>query len=181
MQISILSVSKEYVKTAKGGYNKAEVAYKDESGKVQGKKIMSFSNQKVFDLITAANTGDSFDIKSEKDDNGYWQWTAASPANGITSTAQAAPTETTGKGYSAPKSNYETAEERAKKQVYIVRQSSITSAIALTAQLKDYFNKSNDCPADIMAIAKRFEAYVLDKEVDDGSLEAMKGDEGEVF
>lgn len=60
-------------------------------------------------------------------------------------------------GYTAsPKSSYPTDEERAKTQVYIVRQSNITAAIN-TLSVGAKFVK----PDDVMALAKRYEDYVF--------------------
>ena len=53
-------------------------------------------------------------------------------------------------------SNYETKEERAQRQVYIIRQSSISSAVELLG--------TGAKTADVIATAKEFEAYVFAKE-----------------
>lgn len=166
MNITILSVTTETVPTAKGSYQKAEVAYKDEGGKVSGKKIMSFTNQKVFDIIKGCTGGETLSITAEKDDKGYWQWVDASKEvdGSISNKTTALP---------APKSTYETPEERAKKQVYIVRQSSITNAIAFSQGVKAL--KSVE---DVIKTAKQFEAYVFDIAVED-SIESLKGDKVE--
>ena len=52
-------------------------------------------------------------------------------------------------------SNYETKEERAARQVYIIRQSSLSTAVELLGQGKSV--------ADVIATAKQFEAYVFSK------------------
>ena len=58
-----------------------------------------------------------------------------------------------------PRSTYETPEERAKKQVYIVRQSSIANAIQFYAlvNVEDVTNSVEN----ILATAKQFEHYVF--------------------
>jgi len=153
MQVTILSVTVEHVPGKNGGYKKAEVAYKDEQGKVAGKKIMSFVNPVVFNAISEAQSGEVFTIESEKDGNGYWQWTKAT--KGATSQVVAKAS-----GNPSPKSNYETPEERAKKQVYIVRQSSVASAIQL---LSSNGGKKNT-PEEVIQIASQFEKYVFGDE-----------------
>ena len=157
MQITIIGVSIEDVKTAKGGYQKADVAYKNEQGKTEGKKVMSFVNQKVFDTLKQAKSGDVFDIKSEKDANNYWQWVEMTPGeiNVYTVTIPASLPRTSG-GNPSPKSTYETPEERAKKQVYIVRQSSISAAVEFSKNVKAL--KSAE---EVIATAKLFEEYVF--------------------
>lgn len=173
MQITIIGVSIEDVKTAKGGYQKADVAYKNEQGKTEGKKVMSFVNQSVFDVLKQAKSGDVFDIKSEKDANNYWQWTAITPSSGGTPTTSSVPAaivKTTG-GNPSPKSTYETPEERAKKQVYIVRQSSISAAIDYSKNVKAL--KSVE---EVIATAKLFEEYVFIEQETAGGLFEMKDD-----
>lgn len=175
MQITIIGVSIEDVKTAKGGYQKADVAYKNEQGKTEGKKVMSFVNQKVFDVLKQAKSGDVFDVKSEKDANNYWQWVDITAGGSApTCSTPAAPSKTT-VGNPSPKSTYETPEERAKKQVYIVRQSSISAAIEYSKSVKAL--KSTE---EVIALARQFEAYVFEEAFEQaktaGGLFDMKDD-----
>lgn len=165
MQIQILSVTVNTVPTAKGSYQVAEVAYKDEAGKVSGKKVMSFSNQKVFDALKIAQAGEVYTVASEKDAKGYWQWTSISKGADTSVKPQATSNP-------SPKSNYETPEERAQRQVYIIRQSSLTNAVSLLAATGD----KKATPETVIAIAKQFEAYVLDKAFDDGSISTLPED-----
>ncbi len=172
MQIQIIGVSIEDVKTAKGGYQKADVAYKNEQGKTEGRKVMSFANQKVFDTLKQAKSGDIFDVKSEKDANNYWQWTSIIPSmSGSAPNVPAAPTRAP-TGFPSPKSTYETPEERAKKQVYIVRQSSISTAVEFSKNVKTL--KSVE---EVIATAKLFEEYVFaEPKQSAGGLFEMKDD-----
>lgn len=172
MQITIIGVSIEDVKTAKGGYQKADVAYKNEQGKTEGKKVMSFVNQKVFDVLKQAKSGDVFDVKSEKDANNYWQWVEITAGGSVpaANSVPAAPSRAT-TGNPSPKSTYETPEERAKKQVYIVRQSSISAALEYSKSVKAL--KSVD---EVIALARQFEAYVFEEAKTTGGLFDMKDD-----
>ena len=131
MRITVISVQVETVPTAKGSYQKAAVAYKDEKGKITGKNIVSFVYPEVWKLISIAQNGDVFDVVNEKiKDN--WNWTSATRAvEGSTPAQQSS--APVAKEY---KSTYETPEERAKKQVYIIRQSSLSSAIAYATGVK---------------------------------------------
>ena len=109
-------------------YIQLELAYKNlVSGKLESKKVMPFgSTVNVHKLLSDANPGDVFTIKSEKNqDSGYWDWVDAKQA------APGSVGEQTNKPTAAVKSTYETPEERAKKQVYIVKQSSLATAIQL--------------------------------------------------
>lgn len=150
MQITILNVTKEHKPNNKGGYYIADVAYKDDQGKVSGKKIMSFTVPAVYNALVEAVPGDVFDVVTEKDDKGYWQWKSVSKGQSGTGAKASG-------GAPSPKSTYETPEERAKKQIYIIRQSSIASAVAFSGN-----SKALKTPEEVIAVAKQFEDYVLD-------------------
>ncbi len=151
-QIEILAVNPTTKPTAKGSYTQLDVAFKKD-GKTEGKKIMPFGASKAaYETLKNAKFGETYTITSVKNEqSGYWDWTDASVggAGNTISAGGAKPTL-------SPKSTYETPEERAKKQVYIVRQSSISAAVALLHNDKK--------PADaneVIATAKLFEAYVF--------------------
>ena len=149
MQIEIINVSVEN----KGKYRVASVSYKDNNGRVDGKKnIMSFGSKDVFKTISEAQIGDKFDVKSEKNDKGYWEWIEVVAAGKNTSPSSTGAVESVRKS-----GGWETSEERAKRQVYIVRQSSISSAIAL-AELNKMKLVGEE---DIIKSAKVFEEYVF--------------------
>lgn len=114
-------------------YQQAEVIYKD-NGETRTKKIMSFANPAVFNVVKDAKGGEQYTITQSKDDKGYWQWNSitqgAEPA-GVPANASAAspgrnPAPSTGR-------DFETKEERAERQKLIVRQSSLSNAIATLA------------------------------------------------
>ena len=149
MQIEIIDVKVEN----KGKYRVANATYKGPDGKVDAKKVMSFVNKDVFKAISEAQNGDKFDVKSEKNEGGYWEWKEAVPAG--KSTGGETPTQSFAKRSG---STYETSEERAKRQVYIVRQSSITAALEL-AQIN---KQTKVTPSDIISLAREFEAYVFE-------------------
>ena len=157
MQINIVNVS-ETTKTSKAGkpYQALEVIYKDDTGKAQTKNLMSFSSPTVFAALKTAKAGDVIQVVSEKIGE-YWQWTglgteAPKSAGGVATIGT--PTRVTG-------SNYETAEERVIKQRYIVRQSSLSNAIAALS----VGSKASHSSADIIGLAKEFEEYVFSVEV----------------
>lgn len=139
----------------KGKFSMAQVAYKGPDGKVEGKKLPSFNNPEVFKTLTAAQQGDLFQVVSEKDNNGYWQWTSAVAGGKNVGNSEtgvvAVKSQTT-----QARSNFETPEERAARQVYIVRQSSISNAVDL---LKD--PKKVASVDEVLAVAKEFEEFVF--------------------
>ena len=139
----------------KGTYGALTVTYRS-NGKIAEKKLMSFVNPDVFKYFEKAQKGDSVDVTSVKNDkSGYWDWTAIGTGEAqvaTTSSSTASATRVTG-------SNYETKEERAVKQRYIVRQSSIANAIAALAVSA----KSSPKSGEIVELAKVFEEYVFSK------------------
>lgn len=135
----------------RGKFSIATVDHKTvPDGKVDSRKLPSFIYKDVYALLSKAKQGDQFDIESkkvlnEKDGKEYWQWVSA-----VTAGKGVAPASK-----SAPRSTYETPEERAARQVYIVRQSSVSAAVAL---------KPKASVEEIIDTAKQFEAYVFAKE-----------------
>lgn len=161
MQITVINVANQTVPTKNGSYQALEVTYKDTGGKVGSKKIMSFVNEskKAFETLSQATNGEVFTITQVKDaQDKYWVWTNAAKgaASAATSTGGVATPVTA--GGTVAKGNWETAEERAKRQIYIIRQSSISSAIAALG----VGSKSAAKPDEILQLAKRFEDYVFD-------------------
>lgn len=167
MRIQILSVQITTVPTAKGSYQVADVAFKNLTfqGKVEGKKVMSFGATKSsFEVLATAVANDIYDVTIVKNDKNYNDW--VSMTKGIASAEKQQPAQQTSAattGYTsagngtARTSTYETPEERAKKQVYIVRQSSISNAVSALACGAKSPPKVNE----VLDYAKQLEAYVF--------------------
>lgn len=169
MKIQILNVTITTTPTAKGSYQTADVAFKNLTfqGKVEGKKVMSFGATKdSFGVLATAQPNEIYDVNVVKNDKGYNDWVGMTKGDATSgATQQAAPTTTgyapTGNAPAARTSTYETPEERAKKQVYIVRQSSVSSALtALSCGAK-----SPPKVGEVIEYAKHLEAYVFDLNV----------------
>lgn len=158
MQIKIISLDAE-LKTAKNGktYKALTVVYKSDSGKIENKTLLPFGgNERSAKLLSEAEIGSVWNVVAEKNPAGYWDWTSVSPSNGSINTS--APSAAPAARREETSNRFETAEERAKKQVYIVRQSSISAAVAtLTAGVK-----SPPDPKLVIETAKLYEAYVFD-------------------
>lgn len=160
MRIQILNVSVE-TKMNKSGkpYQIADIAFKNLTfqGKVEGKKLFDFGAQaEAYKVLVNATSGDVFDVNVVKNAQGYNDWTAVTRSTGEASVE--APTDAKASG-SAPArtSNYETAEERATRQVLIVRQSSLSvAATALTTG-----SKTPPKPDEVIDYAKKLEKYVF--------------------
>lgn len=144
LEIRVKSIEDE----SKGKYNQLTVDYTDVgSGKDHTYKLMSFVNKDAYLLLKSAKVGDVFDVVTNKNDKGYWTWESVSAVG------------TKPKANPSPRSTYETPEERAQKQIYIVRQSSLTSAIAMLAAANDKKTAIN--PDTVIYVAKKFEQYVF--------------------
>lgn len=152
MQVEIVAVSFE----DKGKYKVADVIYKGSDGKVANKKVMSFGASKdVFSKLKEAEKGKSYAVTAIKNDNGYWDWTEIIPSSGAEGTKVASA--------GSPKSTYETAEERALRQVFIVKQSSLSNAIEL---IKLNHPKGGVTPETVIELADRFHDYVFGRNSD---------------
>jgi len=158
MQINVIDVGSLNTHSAKNGrqYQSIEITYKNEQGQAQSKKLMSFSAPDVFKAAQSWTKGDSVNVATKKDDNGYWQWTKIladgeldTQATSGSSVKPANTTRVTG-------SNYETKDERAARQVMIVRQSSLSNAVATFA-----VDGSKATANDVISLAKLYEGYVL--------------------
>ena len=144
LEIRVKSIEDE----SKGKYNQLTIDYTDVgSGKDHTYKLMSFVNKDAYLLLKSAKSGDTFSVVTNKNDKGYWTWESVSAAG---SKPKANP---------SPRSTYETPEERAQKQIYIVRQSSLTSAIAMLAAANDKKTAIN--PDTVIYVARQFEQYVF--------------------
>lgn len=153
--MSKITVIRSTKSVAEKGYPIVELAYKTEDGKTKGMKIFGFGNQKeVSEIAGAAQAGDVLEASFRQNQKGYWEFSDLK--NTGTQVAQqksdASDTYSAGK---TPRGTWETSEERAQRQVMIVRQSSVSSAVAL---------KPKGTPEEIIEVAKQFEAYVFGKE-----------------
>jgi hypothetical protein len=182
VQIQILNITPSNP-TGKNGksYSKLEVAFKNLTfqGKVEGKQLMGFGATKpAHDALITAQPGEVYEIEIFKNDKGYNDWVNASKSIGAATAAGGSispPTNSRPASTSAtpsPKSTYETPEERAKKQIYIVRQSSLSNAIDLLS----VGSKTRPDVKEVIAVASEFEAFVFgDKPADAsfGDLDTM--------
>ena len=147
-------VLKAEVTTAPKGYKVAEIAYKTDDGKTKGMKVLDFVQKDIFATLKDVKAGDVLNADFEKNAKGFWQFASISKTGDRSDVTAASPpvSEAT-----KSKGNWETSEERAARQVMIVRQSSLAQAVNYSDLIK---NTKADLE-DIVAIAKVFEAYVL--------------------
>lgn len=136
-------------------FQTAELAFKNNTygGKVEGKKITEYS--KAWKAVAEANVGETFEVETEKNGQ-YVEWVSLSKA-GVPGGAVGQHKAEAKVGVANPvKSSYETAEERAKRQVYIVRQSSVANAIATLS-----VGAKAVKPDEVIALAQKYEGYVF--------------------
>jgi len=168
MIITIVNVSSP---ESKGTWQSLEVIYKDEMGRTNNRNIVSFGKTaKTFVDIQEYANGDVVEVTTEqttgKDGKPYNNWIAvgavgtvpksSAPAAKSSPTATAAPKAAGGGG------NWETPEERAKRQVFIIRQSSLSTAVATLA----IGGKPTPTGKAVIALAKEYEAYVFGLDTD---------------
>ena len=146
-KITILKTTVSKVKN----YNVCEVAYSSD-GKTKGMKVLDFLQKDVFNAIKDAQPGDVYDASFEQNNKGYWQFSS------VTATGEKAavsPEARAGAVASVPaKGNWETSDERAARQVLIVRQSCLSTAV-------DFLGGKKVTEEDVIKTAKTFEAYVF--------------------
>lgn len=166
MLINIIDVGAPNTHAAKNGrsYQSIEVTYKDDQGQVKNKKLMSFSNPSVFNHIKDLTKGDQINLRTEKDAAGYWQWIGIEGDKTVATETKTTPQA----GGRVTGSNYETKEERAARQVLIVRQSSLSSAVELLGPGKSV--------EEVLAVAKQFEDYVFAKSSGIDAINEMEDD-----
>lgn len=167
MIIEFISGVNNAKQNARGGvYNEFLVTYKNKSfqDKIETKKLLDFAAKDVYNVLQNASFGNVFEIQREKDASGYWQWTGivtdTESTGAFTPQPQGNPMKPATTSTPTPKSTYETPEERAARQLIIVRQSSISNAIAALKTDKIQLNAD-----DIIALAIKFENFVMGKEV----------------
>lgn len=163
-------------KNGGGSYKGTRITYREADGSLKEKCIHTNAlkyNPALKNQLNELKAGDDATMVMEKEGE-YWNLKEV-----LKGTVESAPPATAGNAGTrssnganvSPKSTYETAEERAKRQVLIVRQSSVTSAIAYASQ-----SKSQMKIEEVLKIAEQIVSFVFDNEYDDGSIESLPSD-----
>lgn len=150
MQITVTNVVPNTLAASNGRtYQQLEVYYKNDKGENLAKKLVSFTNPEVYKAAKNWQAGQEIEVNTVKNaKTGYWDWVSIGGDNAVSETKSESKPATKVTG-----SNYETKEERAARQTYIIRQSSISSAVELLGQGKSV--------QDVLSVAKQFEDYVF--------------------
>ena len=151
MRIKVLSVGEETSKkSTKGFYKVFNLTYLTD-GKSRSKDIPNF-DKATYETLKNSTEGDEFDITLVKNGD-FTNW------GGVEKAVASSVDSGSGTGAAASKraSTYESSEERAARQVYIIRQSSIANAInTLGANVVGAVD-----PGQVMSIAEIYTQYVL--------------------
>jgi hypothetical protein len=167
MQTTIKSVDVEWVGSGAKKYGKAAVKHDNGKGE-KTQYLVSFKNPEVFKKVQEM-VGQTVEVENKKEGD-FWQWVSIN-ASGTTSVsvpsvaAGASTTRVSG-------SNYETKEERAARQVLIVKQSSLSAAVATLSPGAKGALKSDE----VLALAQEYTDWVFDNKRDSGSIEDMDDD-----
>ena len=161
MIITIVNVS---APESRGTYQFVEVVYKDDQGRVNNRKVMSFGKTaQTFKDIQGYSSGEQVEVQTVretgKDGQPYNNWVAVGPVGSLGTAPVSQEARPAANAAPAAKGggNYETAEERAKRQILIVRQSSLSTAVGTLA----IGGKPSPDAKTVIDLAKQYEAYVL--------------------
>lgn len=161
MKVIFNGLTTQYIQKpgSRTGYTKGTISY-TYNGEAREQSIMSFANPAVFAAVQGLVTGAEIEVTTGKNKSGYNEWVSVNAvgAAGQSNTDSSPSTPTTGSSaVRVSGSNYETREERANRQVLIVRQSSLSAAVAsLTPGAKSALD-----PEAVIETAKQFEEYVF--------------------
>jgi len=156
------SANTKVAKRGGGQYDAWELVYRDGENKIStiAKPVQGLRfNPSLAGQLNSLQPGDEFTATMEKNDQGFLDVKSVvkgfSDGTSIPSSGGYTPTHSTApRSGATPKSTYETAEERAKKQVVIVRQGVLNAAIASLGGGRELDEK------EVIARAKEFEKYV---------------------
>lgn len=161
LDIQLLNVSPEQAFTAKGdAYEKLIVTFKNlRFNKTEAKQIFPFGNKQLFEQLRTLAPG-FYAVTQEKSEKGFWEWQSIDRQDAPPAGGAPAPVSGGGKPPSAPpaggRPQYETHEERAAKQVFIIKQSSLTNAVNLLTATKKAVTQE-----EVTQVAQYFTDWVL--------------------
>jgi hypothetical protein len=160
-KVTVQEVIINTVNTGKKPYSQAVVTYTTERGENKEKKIMSFSNPAVFAAVSKIKHPTVVEV--ENDGAPYYNWTQLSLV-----AEEAAPKGATpANSVKTVTSTYETAEERKVKQLYIIRQSSITNALTYWNMVNDREGQAFVETDQVLETAQKFVDFVYGNKFDE--------------
>lgn len=168
MQTVIKSVDVEWVGTGAKKYGKAAVKHDNGKGE-KTQYLVSFKNPEVFKKVQEM-VGQTVEVENKKEGD-FWQWVSIQAAGASNGSSTLNPAATVTNRVSG--SNYETKEERAARQVLIVKQSSLSVAkdIAIHNAAKGTVD-----PGVVLGIAQSLADWVFSTENDESGFDNMSND-----
>jgi hypothetical protein len=165
LKIQIIATSVETKNNSKGKpYQQLEVTYKNLTfqGKTESKKLFDFgAGADAFKVMADAPSGSQWEVSVVKNAQGYNDWTTVKPASAGEENTPAPQGRATG-AQTTGRSTYETPEERAQRQVYIIRQSSLSAAVS-TLSVGAKAVKSTD----VIDLAEQYVDFVMNGKAKD--------------
>ena len=107
-----------------GKYQQVVLAYKNAQGAVKSYRHVSFNKPQVFEVLRDSKPGTLLDVEWSKNDKGYPEMSKAEKA-----THEIVVPGNPSRSYDSKPDPRETKEERAARQLLIVRQSSLSNAL----------------------------------------------------
>ena len=155
MKVIFQSVESEHIVKGKSRYTKAVINYLY-NGEPRRQTVMSFANPAIFKQVQELEAGTEIEVSTSKNEAGFNEWTRIEVGNKLPGVSAAVPTQTGNSSAGVARvtgSNYESKEERAARQVLIVKQSSLSNAVeSLTPGAK--------APLDTKTVLARAQEYV---------------------
>lgn len=162
MRVKIVSVSVETVNSGRKNYRKATVIYTF-NGQARTQNVMDFSNPAVFKTVASwegAPPADEVEVEVGKNAGGFNEWRSIGAASSGGEATVPAPAAAPKSGtYTAPARDFETRDERAARQVLIVKQSSLERAVDI---LKARGFEDELTVEAVTEVAQRLADWVLD-------------------
>lgn len=155
MQIKVVAVGEPISKQGKkAAYSEIELTYKS-NDQTRSKKFFSFKKQE-YGIVQGMKPGEFYEVDAVKEGD-FWEWKSITKSDGSAPAATASAPSTGGSTGNGGGYQRESAEERALRQMYIVRQSAIASAVNAVGAGK---------PIDTyLNFAREFEKFVFAKPV----------------
>lgn len=166
MRAKIIKTTAEPQSKGKANWTKLNVVFRNlDTDKIDGRNLVSF-NKVAYEALKDAVRDEVYELTEVKNEKGYDEIVKVTKLDAGEQSSNAPVASGTQSGnskgssvgnYTTPRSNYETPEERANRQVLIVRQSSITAALKFFELTKTKFSSVQD----VTGLASDFENYVM--------------------
>jgi len=183
-----VSLETEVKKQGGGSYKGWELVYRSDNNEVRtiAKPVQGLRfNAALKNSLSSLNAGDQFTLTQEKNAQGFndvksitkgWDAAAGDPV-----ATQAPPTVAAAQKQAAPSNtytqrDYETKEEREKKQKFIIRQSSISNAI----ELLSVGAKAAPKKEEVLELAQEFVNFVYEGTPQEVALQAVADIEDDI-